>query len=58
MLEYADGFLEATLTPVRFPRPLKLATLLLGLAVPVLVSAGNFIRLANVIVAIVVRFDR
>ncbi|GAY57344.1 hypothetical protein CUMW_178710 [Citrus unshiu] len=55
---FAYGFLEATLTPVRFPRPLKLATLLLGLAVPVLVSAGNFIRLANVIVAIVVRFDR
>ncbi|KAH9768336.1 peptidase M28 domain-containing protein [Citrus sinensis] len=55
---FAYGFLEATLTPVRLTRPLKLATLLLGLAVPVLVSAGNIIRLANVLVATLVRFDR
>ncbi|KAK9187085.1 hypothetical protein WN944_018475 [Citrus x changshan-huyou] len=55
---FAYGFLEATLTPVHLTRPLKLATLLLGLAVPVLVSAGNIIRLANVLVATLVRFDR
>ncbi|KAK4835909.1 hypothetical protein QYF36_016130 [Acer negundo] len=55
---FAYGLLEATLTPVRLPRPLKLATLLIGLAVPILISAGSFIRLAGIIVAIVVRLDR
>ncbi|KAK3232427.1 hypothetical protein Dsin_004308 [Dipteronia sinensis] len=55
---FAYGLLEATLTPVRLPRRLKLATLLIGLAVPILISAGSFIRLAGIIVAIVVRLDR
>ncbi|KAK4750235.1 hypothetical protein SAY87_027684 [Trapa incisa] len=55
---FAYGLLEATLTPTRFPRPLKLATLLLGLSVPVLISAGTFIRLAGTILGMVVRFDR
>ncbi|KAL5733494.1 hypothetical protein ACOSQ2_033186 [Xanthoceras sorbifolium] len=55
---FAYGLLEATLTPVRLPRPLKLATLLIGLAVPILISAGSFIRLIGIIIAIVVRFDR
>ncbi|OWM70192.1 hypothetical protein CDL15_Pgr026042 [Punica granatum] len=55
---FAYGLLEATLTPVRFPRPLKLATLLFGLSVPVLISAGTFIRLAATVVAMLVRFDR
>lgn len=50
--------LEATLTPVRLPRPLKLATLLIGLAIPILVSAGILIRVAGTIVATLVRFDR
>ncbi|KAI4382731.1 hypothetical protein MLD38_008656 [Melastoma candidum] len=55
---FAYGLLEATLTPARFPRPLKLATLLLGLGVPIVVSAGVFIRLAGTIVGMAVRFDR
>ncbi|KAJ7975066.1 Endoplasmic reticulum metallopeptidase 1 [Quillaja saponaria] len=55
---FAYGFLEATLSPVRLPKPLKLATLLIGLAIPILVSAGTFIQLAATIIGIVVRFDR
>ncbi|GAV73091.1 Peptidase_M28 domain-containing protein [Cephalotus follicularis] len=55
---FAYGFLEATLTPTRLPRPLKLATLLMGLALPILISAGNFIRLTGSIIGMVVRFDR
>ncbi|ONI23875.1 hypothetical protein PRUPE_2G213300 [Prunus persica] len=55
---FAYGFLEATLTPARFPKPLKLATLLIGLAVPILISAGGFIRLAGTIIGTVVRLDR
>ncbi|EEF29630.1 ATP binding protein, putative [Ricinus communis] len=55
---FAYGLLEATLTPARLPRPLKLATLLMGLAVPIVISAGTFIRLAGTLIGIVVRFDR
>ncbi|CAN1237968.1 Endoplasmic reticulum metallopeptidase 1 [Linum grandiflorum] len=58
ILSFSDGLLEATLTPARTPRPLKLATLLIGLAIPVLISAGVFIRLAGTVIGIVVRFDR
>ena len=50
--------LEATLTPARFPKPLKLATLLIGLTVPLLVSAGTIIQLARFIIGSAVRFDR
>ncbi|XVE75361.1 hypothetical protein DITRI_Ditri12bG0088300 [Diplodiscus trichospermus] len=55
---FAYGLLEATLTPVRLPKPLKLATLLMGLAIPILVSAGSFIRFTNAIIGLSVRFDR
>ncbi|XVF23631.1 hypothetical protein REPUB_Repub13aG0055900 [Reevesia pubescens] len=55
---FAYGLLEATLTPVRLPRPLKLSTLLIGLAIPILVSAGIFIRLTNLIIGLGVQFDR
>ncbi|PON50168.1 Peptidase M [Parasponia andersonii] len=55
---FAYGLLEATLSPTRLPRPLKLATLLMGSAVPILISAGNFIRLGDTIIATWVRFDR
>ncbi|CAI0411825.1 unnamed protein product [Linum tenue] len=55
---FSYGLLEATLTPARLPRPLKLATLLMGLAIPVLISAGTFIRLAGTVIGMVVRFDR
>ncbi|CAN1797941.1 Endoplasmic reticulum metallopeptidase 1 [Linum perenne] len=58
ILNFSDGLLEATLTPARMPRPLKLATLMIGLAAPVLVSAGVFIRMAGTVIGIVVRFDR
>ncbi|CAL0320542.1 unnamed protein product [Lupinus luteus] len=55
---FAYGFFEATLTPTRLPKPLKLATLLLGLATPILFSAGTFIRLAATIIGGMVRLDR
>ncbi|KAM7264307.1 hypothetical protein ACFE04_001990 [Oxalis oulophora] len=55
---FAYGFLEATLTPARLPRPLKLATLLFGLAAPILISGGTFIRLAGTLIGMIVRLDR
>ncbi|KAK8611128.1 hypothetical protein V6N13_131190 [Hibiscus sabdariffa] len=55
---FAYGLLEATLTPGRLPKPLKLATLWMGLAIPILVSAGSFIRLAITIIGLSVRFVR
>lgn len=55
---FAYGLLEATLTPARLPKPLKLATLLMGLAVPILISSGTFIRFAGTIIGMAVRFDR
>lgn len=58
MLDYLDGLLEATLSPARLPKPLKLATLLMGLAVPILISAGIFIELAGTVIGNMVRFDR
>lgn len=58
MLDYLDGLLEATLSPARLPKPLKLATLLMGLAVPILISAGIFIQLAGTVIGTMVRFDR
>lgn len=57
-MEFLDGFLEATLSPARLPRPLKIVTLLMGLAVPILISAGVFIGLTLTIIGVVVRFDR
>ncbi|KAK9126019.1 hypothetical protein Scep_014865 [Stephania cephalantha] len=55
---FAYGLMEATLTPMRSPKPLKTVTLLLGLTVPVLVTAGNFLRLVGTIIGIIVRFER
>uniref|UniRef100_A0A1J3FTR0 Vacuolar membrane protease n=1 Tax=Noccaea caerulescens TaxID=107243 RepID=A0A1J3FTR0_NOCCA len=55
---FAYGLLEATLTPIRLPKPLKLATLVISLAVPILVSSGGFIRLAGTMIGMLVRFDR
>lgn len=55
---FAYGFLEATLSPVRLPRQLKVVTLVLGLAVPVVSSAGLAVRMADVVVGSVVRVDR
>lgn len=57
-IEYLDGLLEATLSPTRFPKPLKTLTLLLGLFVPFLISSGMFIRLAATIIGTAVRFER
>lgn len=58
MLWNPDGLLEATLSPARLPKPLKLATLLIGLAPPILISSGTFIRLVGTMIATWVRFDR
>ncbi|KAF2318521.1 hypothetical protein GH714_008562 [Hevea brasiliensis] len=57
---FACKFLFRTFNsnPSRLPRPLKLATLLTGMAVPIIISAGTFIRLAATLIGIVVRFDR
>ncbi|EXC48064.1 Endoplasmic reticulum metallopeptidase 1 [Morus notabilis] len=55
---FAYGLLEATLSPARLPKPLKLATLLIGLAPPILISSGTFIRLVGTMIATWVRFDR
>ncbi|KAK7379758.1 hypothetical protein VNO78_34276 [Psophocarpus tetragonolobus] len=55
---FAYGFFEATLSPARLPKPLKLATLILGLAIPILISAGIFIRLAATLIGGMIRFDR
>ncbi|KAK3142049.1 hypothetical protein QOZ80_4BG0341540 [Eleusine coracana subsp. coracana] len=55
---FAYGFLEATLSPVRLPKQLKVVTLVLGLAAPVVFSAGLVVRMADVIVGSVVRADR
>ncbi|TVU15179.1 hypothetical protein EJB05_38715 [Eragrostis curvula] len=55
---FAYGFLEATLSPVRLPKQLKVVTLVLGLAAPVVSSAGLVFRMADVIIGSVVRVDR
>ncbi|CAN6249394.1 unnamed protein product [Urochloa humidicola] len=55
---FAYGFLEATLSPVRLPKQLKVVTLVLGLVAPVVFSAGLAVRMADVIVGSVVRVDR
>uniref|UniRef100_A0A1D1YA17 Vacuolar membrane protease n=2 Tax=Anthurium amnicola TaxID=1678845 RepID=A0A1D1YA17_9ARAE len=54
---FAYGLIEATLTPVRSPKPLRIVTLLLGLALPILLSAGMLIRLVGTIIGLLVRFD-
>jgi len=55
---FVDGFLEATLSPVRLPKQLKVVTLVLGLAAPVVSSAGLAVRMVNVIVGSIVGIDR
>ncbi|KAG9445596.1 hypothetical protein H6P81_011724 [Aristolochia fimbriata] len=54
---FAYGLMEATLSPARLPKKLKIVTLVFGLAVPVLVSAGIFIRLMGTITGTFVRFE-
>ena len=53
-----DGLLEATLSPLRLPKPLKFATLLIALSVPTVVSAGAILRIIGVLIGTAVRFDR
>ncbi|KAK9699344.1 hypothetical protein RND81_08G168500 [Saponaria officinalis] len=55
---FAYGLLEATLSPLRLPKPLKIATLLIALSVPIVVSAGAIVRLIGVLIGTAVRFDR
>ncbi|KAF3776818.1 hypothetical protein EJ110_NYTH46961 [Nymphaea thermarum] len=53
-----DGLIEATLSSMRLPKQLKVVTLVLGMVLPVLISAGSVIRLLGTLIAIMVRFDR
>ncbi|XP_037480021.1 endoplasmic reticulum metallopeptidase 1-like [Triticum dicoccoides] len=55
---FAYGLMEATLSPLRSPKHLKVVTLVLALAVPVVSSAGLVIRLVDVMVGTIVRADR
>lgn len=55
---FAYGLIEATLTPARSPKQLRIMTLLLGVVVPVLISGGLIIRLTGVLTGSAVRFDR
>ncbi|XP_010493169.1 PREDICTED: endoplasmic reticulum metallopeptidase 1-like isoform X1 [Camelina sativa] len=54
---FAYGLLEATLSPIRLPKPLKLATLFISLAVPILVSSGSFIQLTGTMIGMLIRFE-
>ncbi|XP_020081047.1 uncharacterized protein LOC109704694 [Ananas comosus] len=55
---FAYGLMEATLSPARSPKKLKVATVILGMAVPVMSSAGVVVRLVGIIVGSIVRLDR
>ncbi|XP_020584845.1 LOW QUALITY PROTEIN: endoplasmic reticulum metallopeptidase 1 [Phalaenopsis equestris] len=55
---FAYGLMEATLSPVRLPKPLKITTLFLGLTIPFLLSSGVIIKLVGTITGTLVRFDR
>ncbi|MQM16602.1 hypothetical protein Taro_049558 [Colocasia esculenta] len=55
---FAYGLIEATLTPVRSPKQLRIVTLIMGLFLPVLISSGMFIRLAGTIIGLSVRLER
>lgn len=55
---FSYGLLEATLSPVRLPKPMKFVTLLMGLSVPLVISAGSIIRIIGVLIGTAVRFDR
>ncbi|XP_019090563.1 PREDICTED: endoplasmic reticulum metallopeptidase 1-like isoform X2 [Camelina sativa] len=54
---FAYGLLEATLSPIRLPKPLKLATLFISLVVPILVSSGSFIQLTGTMIGMLIRFE-
>uniref|UniRef100_A0A0D9W782 Vacuolar membrane protease n=1 Tax=Leersia perrieri TaxID=77586 RepID=A0A0D9W782_9ORYZ len=55
---FAYGLMEATLSPSRSPKQLKVVTLVLALAAPVVSSAGLVIRMVDVIIGSIVRVDR
>ncbi|XP_052152172.1 uncharacterized protein LOC127770478 isoform X1 [Oryza glaberrima] len=55
---FAYGLMEATLSPARSPKQLKVITLVLALAAPVVSSAGLVIRMVDVIIGSIVRIDR
>lgn len=55
---FAYGLMEATLSPARLPKQLKITTLFLGSAIPFLLSSGGFIRMVGIIIGSLVRFDR
>lgn len=55
---FAYGLMEATLTPLRFPKQLKITTLILSLSLPILLSSGTLIRAVGTIIGILVRSER
>ncbi|KAJ3680230.1 hypothetical protein LUZ60_016508 [Juncus effusus] len=55
---FAYGLMEATLTPVRAPKKLKIVTLIVGLGPPVLASSGIVFQLLNTLIGTIVRLDR
>ncbi|CAN6462201.1 unnamed protein product [Victoria cruziana] len=55
---FAYGLIEATLSPRRLPKQLKVVTLVLGMTFPVLISAGSVIRLLGTLIGVMVRSDR
>ncbi|KQJ83633.1 hypothetical protein BRADI_5g15930v3 [Brachypodium distachyon] len=55
---FAYGLMEATLSPARLPKQLKVVTLVLALAAPVVSSAGLVVRMVDVMAGSIVRADR
>ncbi|KAL5216027.1 hypothetical protein ABZP36_007428 [Zizania latifolia] len=55
---FAYGLMEATLSPARSPKQLKVVTLVLALAAPVVSSSGLVIRMVDMIIGSIVRVDR
>jgi hypothetical protein len=50
--------MEATLTPARAPRQLKVITLILGIAAPIVVSTSIVVRVLGNLIGTIVRLDR
>ncbi|KAJ3706443.1 hypothetical protein LUZ61_010148 [Rhynchospora tenuis] len=54
----AYGLMEATLTPARSPRKLKVITLIVGIAAPVVASTDIVVRVLGNLIGTIVRLDR
>ncbi|KAL4190238.1 hypothetical protein AMTRI_Chr07g23690 [Amborella trichopoda] len=55
---FSYGLLEATLSPIQSPKQLRTVTLVIGLAAPIIITAGIVIRLMGTIIGTAVRVDR